>query len=99
MKTEIEITLTPDMLAEMYIRWDNEEQADFLNLVGEHFRKCDFDAELQCCYLSKHINKHGRDFIYTVANFHKARGIPCGSPKERVLLNSYNGESLNMEEP
>lgn len=95
MKTEIEISLTPDQLAELYVHWDSSQQANFMNLIGRHFKDANFDAEWQCCYTAKDINKDGRDFIYTLANFIKVRGIPSGSPKEDVLINSYPCESLN----
>ena len=97
MKTEIEINLTPDQLAEAFIHWGSDKQAEFINLIGLHFKRADFDAESQCCYLAKDIDKDGRDFIYTVSNFVKVRGLPTGSPKERHLINYYPGDSLRLE--
>lgn len=94
MKTEIEVYLTPDDLAETFINLGSDEQANFLNLIGAHFKKADFNAEGQCCYIADDVNKDGRDFIYTVANFVKARGVSCGSPKEIVLLNYYDCDGL-----
>ena len=94
MKTEIEIDLTPNQLAELFVQWGSDEQANLLNLIGEHFKKADFNSERQCCYLADDINKDGRDFLYTVANFVKVRGIPTGSPKENTLINSYDCDSL-----
>lgn len=88
-KIEVELKLTPDQLAEAFICWGSDEQARFLNLIGEHFKKADFNAELQCCYMVNDIAKSGRDFVYTVANFLKVRGIPSGSPKEDTLINHY----------
>lgn len=95
MKTEIEIDITPDQLAEMYITWDSKQQADFINLIGKHFKDANFDSELQCCYTAKDIDKNGRDFIYTLANFIKVRGVSSSSPKQNTLINSYPCESLS----
>lgn len=94
MKTQIEIEITPDQLAESFVNWRSDEQAKFFNLIGSHFKKAPFNAESQCCYLVDDINNDGKDFIFTVANFLKARGIPCGSPKENILLNFYKGGIL-----
>lgn len=94
MITTVEIDLTSDQIAEAFISMGSDEQAKFLNLIGKHFKAANFHAETQCLYLSEEIDKDGRDFIYTVANFLKARGIPCGAPKESALLNSYPCDGL-----
>lgn len=94
MDVNVKIFLTPDQLAEMFIFWSDGEQGKFLDLVGQHFKDAEFDAELQCCYLADNITKAGRDFIYTVANFLKVRGICSGSPKESTLINTYPGDPL-----
>jgi len=82
MKIQIDVDLTPDQLAEAFISWGSDEQASFINLVGLHFKKANFNAEMQCCYLVDDINTNGRDFLYTLSNCMKVRGIPYGSPKE-----------------
>ncbi len=94
MKTEIERNLSPDDLAEVFIHWGSDEQANFLNLIGTHFKQADFDAEGQCCWLAEDVNKNGRDFVYTLANFIKVRGIPDSSPKLDALINHYECDSL-----
>jgi len=91
----VELNLTPDQLAEVFINWGSDEQANFFNLIGKHFKECDFNAELQCCYLADDINKHGKDFIFTVSNFVKCRGI-TNYEKSDVLINSYEHDSLNF---
>ena len=94
MKQEIEIALTPDQLAEIFIHWGNDEQAEFINLIGEHFKKADFNAELQCCYMSDDIEKLGKDFIYTLANFLKVQKFTSKSPHYDRLINTYAGDTL-----
>jgi len=92
--TRVEIDLTPDQIAEFFISMESYEQSRFLNMIGKHFKDAHFDAEYQCLWLAKEIDKDGRDFIYTVANFLKARGISFGAPKEKALLNSYPCDGL-----
>ncbi len=94
MKTEVEIDLTPDQLAEAFVNCGSDKQGRFLNLTGKYFRASGFNAEMQCRGIADYIEKDGRDFIYTVANFLKVRGIPCGSPKEDTLINSYDTKGL-----
>lgn len=91
---QIDIELSTDKLAEMFINSGSDEQAEFINLIGAHFKKADFNAEIQCSYLVDDINKDGKDFIFTLANFLKVQKIPSDSPKITTLLNSYDGESL-----
>lgn len=93
-KAHVDIFLTPDQLAEAFISWGDGEQGKFLDLIGRHFKDSKFDAELQCCYLAGNVTKDGRDFIYTVANFLKVRGIPSSSPKLNQLIDSYDCDGL-----
>ncbi|MCP4648837.1 MAG: hypothetical protein GY853_01975 [PVC group bacterium] len=95
MKVETEIKLTPDILAKIFINWGDDEQALFINLVGKHFKESDFDAELQCCYISEHIKKEGKDFIYTLANFVKVQKFDTGSPHFNMLSATYEGSLHN----
>jgi hypothetical protein len=92
---KVKITMTPDELAEMFIFWDNHKQAKFINLIGQHFKSADFPAELQCCYISQHITKLGRDFIYTLANFLRVQKFTDKSPHYDRLINTYDHDSLN----
>jgi hypothetical protein len=92
MELNAKATVTSKQLAEYFIGLGSDEQAEFLNLIGESFKKADFNAEMQCCWLAKDIDKNGRDFIYTVANFVKVRGV--SGPKVDTLINSYPGEAL-----
>lgn len=94
MKANVEIDITPDMLAKVFVEWGNDEQGKFFNLVGKYFKSSDFDSEMQCSYMADEINKDGKDFIYTVANFLKVRGM-IDSPKFGVLVNTYDGDSIN----
>jgi len=89
MKKEIEINLTSNQLAEIFINWGNDEQARFINLIGEHFKQADFNAELQCCYISDEITKYGKNFIYTLANFLKVQKFKDSSPRFEMLINTY----------
>jgi len=89
MKTKIDIDLTANQLAEMFIHWQSDEQAKFFNLIGKHFKKCDFDSEAQCCWLTNDIDKLGKDFIYTIANFLKAQKLNINSPHHNMLINHY----------
>ena len=89
LKQEVTLNITPEKMAAQYVRWGSDQQGRFLNLVGKAFKDANYDAETQVCYLVDDVNKDGRDFVYTVANFLKVRGIPCGSPKEDTLINSY----------
>ena len=90
-KTEIEVDISHSQLAEMFIGWGDDQQAGFFNLIGKHFKAAEFSAETQCCYISGEVDQNGKDFIYTLANFLKVQKIPCSSPKEATLLNSYPG--------
>ena len=74
MKTEIDVNLTSDQLAEMFICWGDDEQARFINLIGEHFKKADFNAELQCCCLANGINKLGKGIGNTFDDIGKGIG-------------------------
>jgi len=93
-KKEIEINTSPKDLAGVFINWGSDEQANFINLVGELFKKADFNAELQCCYVSDNITKFGRDFIYTMANFIKVKKFKDTSPHFNRLINTYDGDTL-----
>lgn len=94
MKTYVEIHLSPNELANVFIEWGSDEQAKFINLVGKHFKGAGFDAELQCSYMSDEVNKDGKDFIFTLANFIKCQKIKPGSPHEGTLINSYETDGL-----
>ena len=94
MKQEIEINLSPDELAEMFIGWGDDDQAEFFNLIGKHFKQADFDAELQCCYMSDRIDKNGKDLIYTLANFIKVQKFTDKSPHFDRLINTYEHDTL-----
>jgi hypothetical protein len=94
MKTEIEIDVKSEQLAELFINWDNAEQAMFINLIGEHFKMADFDAEGQCCSITKEITKLGKDFIYTLANFLKVQKVSWRSGHYDMLINMYDGDTL-----
>lgn len=94
MKTEIDIDLSIDELAEMFISWDDVKQADFISLVGKHFKKADFDSELQCCFMSKHITKFGKDFIYTLTNFLKVQKFTDKSLHYNMLINTCDHDTL-----
>ncbi len=98
MKTEIDINLTPDLLAKMYIGWGNDEQAEFINLIGKHFKKADFDSEYQCCHVADHINKDGKDFLYTLSNFVKVQKFETSSPHFHMLATTYDGSLHNNKE-
>ena len=100
MKTEmkIEVDLSPDDLAETFINWSDDEQGEFFNLVGKHFKESDFNSEMQVCALSDHIKKDGRDFIYTLANFIKVRFNPGNREKYNMLIDYYKGAD-NLRRP
>ena len=91
-KTNIE--LTPDDLAEMYIGWGDDEQAEFINLIGKSFKEADFNAELQCCYMAGRITKPGKDFIYTLANFIRVQKFTDKSPHFDRLINTFETDGL-----
>jgi hypothetical protein len=95
MKIETNIDLSIDKLAEMFISWDDQKQAGFINLVGKHFKQADFNAELQCCYISDHITKLGKDFIYTMTNFLKVQKFTDKSKKYDGLINTCKHDSLD----
>jgi hypothetical protein len=98
MKTEIEIDVTPAQLAEMFIHWGNDDQAKFINLVGEHFKKADFDAEMQCCYIAEFITKPGKDFLFTLANFVKVRNKNLNKTDKHLLQNRINAIEKQIKE-
>lgn len=93
-KKEISINLSAQTLADVFINWDSKKQSDFINLVGLSFKRADFDAELQCCYISDEITKFGKDFIYTLANFVKATKFLDSSPHFDRLITTYKHDTL-----
>lgn len=95
MKTEIEIDLSIDELAELFIQWDDRKQAGFINLIGKHFKQADFNAELQCCHMADHIEKLGKDFIYTLTNFLKVQKITYKSGHYNMLIGTCDHDSLS----
>ena len=95
MKIKVDIKLTADQLAEVFVHSGSDEQAKFINLIGEHFKKSEFPAELQCCYMVDDINKSGKDFIYTLANFLKVQKFSDKSKHYDGLINTYDGDGLN----
>ena len=94
MKKTIEMDLTPDELAEIFINWGDDQQAEFINLIGKHFKEADFDAELQCCYVSYRITKLGKDFIYTLANFLRVQKFTDKSKHYDMLINTFDHDTL-----
>ena len=94
MKKEIDINLTPGQLAEMFINWGSDDQGKFINLIAESFKEADFNAEMQCLSITDEITKSGKDFIYTLANFLKAKKFKDSSPHFERLINTYDGETL-----
>jgi len=91
---KVAISLTASDLADVFISWGDDEQGTFINLIGEHFKKADFDAELQCCHMAERINKFGRDFIYTLANFIKVQKFTDKSPHYNRLINTFDHSTL-----
>jgi hypothetical protein len=89
----IENDITPQQLAAAFVNGGSDEQAEFFNLIGKCFKEAEFDAELQCCYIADDINKDGKDFLFTLSNFLKARGIGSDS-KITTLLGVYETEIL-----
>jgi len=89
MKTTTEINLTPNQLAECFINWGSDEQGKFINLIGKHFKECDFNSNLQICYMSDHIDKYGKDFLYTISNFVKVQKFDSTSKHFNHLIESY----------
>ena len=94
MKTEVEIDLSADDLAKIFVQWSSYEQGEFFNLIGKHFKIAKFSAQMQISYISDAISRDGRDFLFTLANFHKARGVSADSPKAIKLLNFYENLGL-----
>jgi len=94
MKTEIDIDLSINDLAEMFIGWDDEKQAEFINMIGLCFKRADFDAEMQCCHMAEHITKLGKDFIYTMTNFLKVQKFSDTSKHFNMLINTCDHDSL-----
>ena len=88
-KGNVEINLTSDDLAKLFIEWGSDKQGEFFNLIGKHFECAHFNAEMQSLAITDEINEDGKHFIYTLANFLKVQGISCGLSKEETLLNSY----------
>lgn len=95
MKTtmKIELDITPDKLAEVFVCWGSDEQANFLNLIGKHFKNADFHSEGQVCWIAGEINQEGKNFVLTLANFITAHGQK-NHDKINVLLDKYDHESI-----
>ncbi len=94
MKQEVEINLTPEQLAELFIRWRNDEQGEFINLIGKHFKASNFNSEGQVCSIAEEIKKDGKDFVYTLANFIKAQKFSSQSKHFDMLINYYPCDGL-----
>ncbi|ACL06281.1 hypothetical protein Dalk_4603 [Desulfatibacillum aliphaticivorans] len=90
--TQVEVNICPQEAAEIFSEWSDEDQAKFFSLIGERFRAAKW-GETQTNYMADCIDKSGRDFIYTLANFMKVRGIPDTSPKYNKLICSYEEQS------
>jgi len=56
--------------------------------LGKAFKESGFNYEMQYCYIVDSIDKDGKDFIFAVANFLKARGL-TSSPKLTTMLETY----------
>lgn len=89
MKKELEIEMTPSELAEVFVNWGDDEQAEFIDLIGAHFKAVDWDSQMQVLCMSKRLSRNASDFIFTAANFLKARGFDWNSPKYDWMINFY----------
>jgi len=92
-KVTTEVDISSDELAKVFVHMGSDEQADFFNSIGKHFKSVGWDAEMQVCYISDDINKDGKDFIFTLANFIRAKGID-NPEKVNTLLHGYKCDDL-----
>lgn len=83
------VDIEPSELAEMFANAGDDEQAQFINMVGKFFGLPAFNSESQICSIANNLDQDGLNFVYTLANFAKARNMECGSPKEHTLINTY----------
>ncbi|GAH03341.1 unnamed protein product, partial [marine sediment metagenome] len=51
-----------------------------------------------CCYMSDKITKHGKDFIYTMANFLRVQKFTDKSPHYNDLINTFDHDTLRGPE-
>jgi hypothetical protein len=93
MKTMVEVNISFEDMAKAFVGTGSDQQAAFINLVGQYFQEADWNSEFQIYNIVDDIDINGRRFIYSLANFLKARGVPCSSPKEDVLINTYPDDS------
>ena len=89
MKTCIEIDIKIDDIVKDFVSSGSDEQALLFNSIGKAFKECDFNSELQFCYIVDNIDKDGKNFIFALANFLKARGM-TNSPKLDVMISAYD---------
>lgn len=90
--------ITAEYLARMFVNAGDDEQSEFLNLVGKEFKQAKkrwekgplTAAEMQCCFLSEYINQDGKDFIYCLANFLRLAG-----QGDQRYSEFYHGNSLD----
>jgi len=85
MKIIVETNININEVSEAFVLSGSDEQAAFFNNVGKAFKDCGFNDELQCCYIVDDIDKNGKNFIFTLANFLKARGLKNYSKSDTML--------------
>jgi len=74
-KTESEVEVTPDFLAEAFFQMDNEEQRVFFESVAKKFKGKDFDTQM--FYAADGMSDDGREVMETIgknANRLNAKG-------------------------
>ena len=96
-----DIEVLASELAKIFVDSGDDEQAEFINLIGKEFKQAKkrwksglfTSAEMQCCYLSNHINQDGKDFIYCLANFLRLKGQGDQRYREHYIGNSLDSEA------
>jgi len=88
MKYASEIDVSMEEIFSTFVHSGSDDQAKFFNTIGKAFKESGYDFEMQYIGIVNDLNKDGKDFIYTLANFLKAKGM-ASSPKMETLLSSY----------
>ncbi len=68
--------ISPVEVGKAFAHATDSEQAEMLNSMGAELKVCCKDKELsgsQCCYMSDGLNKHGKDFVKSLATFIESR--------------------------
>lgn len=66
-KLEIDVKVTPEMMAEAFWKMGSDEQARFFHALSKEIGGDQFHSECQWWYLDDELSKDGRDVLMSIA--------------------------------